>query len=60
LQQLEEEFNCKINVPRADADGNVTSNVVVVKGAPAAVDLVIEKLQAFVHRAVSKFSTSFE
>eukprot|EP00045_Choanoeca_perplexa_P012430 m.135649 g.135649 ORF g.135649 m.135649 type:complete len:1214 (+) comp16001_c0_seq1:180-3821(+) len=53
LQQLEEEFNCKINVPRADAEGNVTSNVVVVKGAPAAVDIVIEKLQAFVHRAAN-------
>ena len=39
-------------MPRADTEGNVTSNIVVVKGAPAAVDMVIEKLQAFVHRAV--------
>eukprot|EP00730_Choanoeca_flexa_P000140 TRINITY_DN10063_c0_g1_i1.p1 TRINITY_DN10063_c0_g1~~TRINITY_DN10063_c0_g1_i1.p1 ORF type:complete len:1206 (+),score=461.47 TRINITY_DN10063_c0_g1_i1:142-3759(+) len=59
LQGLEDEFNCKISVPRADEAGNFASNTVVVKGAPAAVDLVIEKLQAFVHRAANSTTEAF-
>jgi transcription antitermination factor NusA-like protein len=59
LRALQDEHNVHIDLPKADAEGNV-SNTVRVRGSPGDVEAAIEKLKAFVHRAANSVTKTHE